>query len=74
MCMISVVHQGAQQIPIDQWNRPAYNELQEILRLVRHLDETLGQPDCEDPQKAAWQREVEQRLTEIENRLPDPVE
>jgi hypothetical protein len=68
MCITSLVMQyGRDQIPFTQWTRPVFNEYQEILRRLEDLDEKLAQPDCEDPAKAAWMREVEERLTAIEN-------
>ncbi len=42
------------------------DEFKEILRRLEALDEKLGQPDCEDPAKAAWMRGVEDRLAMLE--------
>jgi hypothetical protein len=48
------------------WTQPAMNEYKEILARLAKLDEMLQQRDCEDPAKAAWMREVEARLAELE--------
>lgn len=44
-----------------------FNEFKEIIRRLDDLDEKLGQPDCHDPAKAAWMREVEARLEKLES-------
>jgi len=48
------------------WTPAVYNEFQEILKRLEELDKKLGQPHCEDPAKAAWMREVEERLAKLE--------
>lgn len=67
MCATSaVLDYGRQNIEFHQWTRPAFDEFKEILRRLEALDEKLDQPDCEDPGKAAWMHEVEERLAELE--------
>ena len=66
MCMVSVMSVAGSAISVDTWTRPAFNEYQEILRRIADLDAKLGQPDCVDPAKEAWMREVEQRLSALE--------
>lgn len=67
MCSVSVVHDYMRtHVPQTQWTRDTFNEYQEIIRRLDVLDQKLHQPDCEDPAKAAWMREVEARLTELE--------
>jgi hypothetical protein len=67
MCMVSVVSVAGSSIPVDTWTRPAFSEYQEILKRIADLDAKLGQPDCVDPAKEAWMREVEKRLAQLEN-------
>jgi hypothetical protein len=67
MCWVSYVHDYSRtNIPIESWTVPAFNEYKEIIRRLEKLDEKMGQPDCEDPGKAAWMREVEERLASLE--------
>lgn len=67
MCSVSVIQDYmSQRTTPAQWTRPMFNEYKEILRRLDKLDEKLGQPDCEDPAKAAWMREVETRLDKLE--------
>jgi hypothetical protein len=66
MCMVSVMSVAGSAIPDFQWTRPAFNEFQEILKRIQDLDAKLGQPDCVDPAKEAWMREVEKRLAALE--------
>lgn len=67
MCSVSAIFDyGRTQVPIQDWTRPAFNEFQEIIRRLEHLDELLAQPDCEDARKAQWMNEVEARLDALE--------
>lgn len=67
MCSVSVIHDYMRtNVPIDQWTRPVFNEYQEIIRRLDKLDGKLKQPECEDPEKAAWMRAVEERLASLE--------
>jgi len=64
--MVSAVLDYGKTIPMQQWTYPAWNQFTEILRRIEELDAKLDQPDCEDPAKAAWMREVEERLRRLE--------
>lgn len=67
MCAVSATMDYMRQhIPIAQWDRPMFNEYQEILNRLAALDAKLGQPDCEDPAKAEWMQQVEERLARLE--------
>lgn len=67
MCSVSaMIDYGRENVPLDQWTRPTWTEYKEILKRLDALDKKLDQPDCEDPAKAAWMREVERRLAELE--------
>lgn len=68
MCSVSVISEWGQTIPMQQWTRPAFDQFKEVLDRLDILDAKLSQPDCEDPAKAAWMREVEARLEKIEKR------
>lgn len=68
MCSVSVIQDYMnQRTTPTQWTRPMFNEFKEIIRRLDDLDEKLGQPDCHDPAKAAWMREVEARLEKLES-------
>lgn len=67
MCAVSMVHDYMRtNVPYEAWTRPMFNEYQEIIRRLEKLDEKLEQPDCPDPEKAAWMKEVEERLVKLE--------
>lgn len=67
MCAVSVIQDYARTVIDPQlWTRPVFNEYHEIIRRLGELDAKLGQPDCEDPAKAAWMRDIEERLSKIE--------
>ena len=48
---------------------PTQKEWAEFLELVekaKKFDELANQPDCEDPEKAAWMERIEERLAALE--------
>lgn len=70
MCAVSATMDYMRQyVPIQDWTRPAFDEYKEILRRLEALDTKLGQPDCEDPAKAEWMKQVEERLSALEGRV-----
>ena len=67
MCSVSVMQEYMRtNVPLQQWTPDTFGEYKEILRRLNDLDAKLNQPDCEDPAKAAWMREVEERLDSLE--------
>lgn len=67
MCMVSVVFDYGKTIPQTSWTPDTWTQFQEILKRIEELDTKLDQPDCHDPSKAAWMREVEDRLKKLED-------
>jgi hypothetical protein len=68
MCMVSVVMDYGRNIPQQQWTTPLWNDFSEVIRRLDALDKKLGEPECHDPAKAAWMREVEARLAKLETK------
>ena len=66
MCMVSAVYDYGRTIEPAVWTRPAFSEFQEIIRRIEKLDSKLDQPDCHDPEKATWMRDIEARLAKLE--------
>ena len=66
MCVFSGVVRGFQTVPEPLWTVPAWSEAKEILERVRRIDEALGQPDCEEAEKDAWMKRIEERLAKLE--------
>lgn len=68
MCVVSVVQDYFKNQPPSIWNQSTFDEYKEIIRRLGELDKKLDQKDCEDPAKAAWMKEVEERLKTLESR------
>lgn len=69
MCSVSVMQDYFREgTSPNQWTRPMVNDYKRVIELLEKLDRQTGQPDCEDPAKAAWMREVEARLGALEAR------
>lgn len=67
MCMTSAITEYAhQRIPQFQWTLPVYNEFKVIIEMIEALDRKLGQPDCVDPAKAEYLKQIEERLSKLE--------
>ena len=73
MCVVSMIHDhyrhttpkdfDIQQWPTGPvWDMPRWSEYQELLRKAREYDKLTGQPDCEDPKKAEFEKRVEDYL------------
>ena len=52
---------------LQPWTRDTFDEFQEIIKMLKKLDAKMGQPNCEDPAKIAWMKEVEKRLNTPED-------
>lgn len=55
--------------PINPWSEEKMRKLMELIEKAREMDKLMGEPDCEDPAKTAWMKQVEQRLKKLE-KLP----
>lgn len=67
MCVVSATHDYMmKRTKYEDWTRPAFNEYAEIIRRLGELDKKLGQPDCVDPAKDAWMRDIDERLRKLE--------
>ena len=54
-----------------QWTPSIWIDFTEILRKLDELDKKLGQPECHDPAKAAWMKEIEAKLAALEDKVFD---
>lgn len=67
MCSVSVVYDYFRQhTNPEQWDHYSFDLLKQVIDKLNILDDKLDQHDCEDPAKAAWMREVEERLAKLE--------
>lgn len=62
MCIVSMVMDGARTVPIEQWDQPKLDQLFITVESARKLDALTGQPDCEDPKKAAFLKRITTRV------------
>lgn len=72
MCVVSMVYDYGRRLPADEWTRPALDEWKRLIEQAGRADRIMKQPDCEDPAKAAWMREIEDRLRKLEATQPAP--
>jgi len=75
MCSVSaMMDYGRMRVSPIEWTRDSFTDFQEILKRLDALDKKLSQPECHDPSKAIWMREVEERLSKLENVNKEPVD
>ena len=68
MCAVSVIlGYMDQQVSLESWTRPVYDDFRQIIQQLEELDRKLNQPDCTDPQKKKILKRIEEQL----DRLPD---
>ena len=48
--------------PYWQWTEEAWYEFQRLKEIARKLDKEQNLPDCEDPEKAKFEKQVEEYL------------
>lgn len=72
MCVVSNVYDFAKWIPQESWNNDLYVQFLDLLRKVEEIDRKLNQPDCENPAKAAFLKDVEARLKRLEEKAGVP--
>lgn len=68
MCFYSGTAAYGMKIKPEMWTRPVWDDFKAVLVRLEHLDVALDQPDCPDPQKAAWMQTIEERLVRLESR------
>lgn len=59
MCTVSAVTGALQNYkPVQDWTYQSWLGIQKILALCEKLDKQQGEPDCIDPEKDAWIKEM----------------
>jgi hypothetical protein len=66
MCAVSVVLDYGRTHPLRDWNQQSFGRFKVLVKEAEKFDADTNQPDCEDPEKAKWMREVEERLARLE--------
>lgn len=69
MCSVSAVFDYGRRIPTEKWTGDSLEAFKRIIKQAEQFDEIADQPDCEDPEKSKWLKEVEDRLTRIEKKM-----
>lgn len=71
MCVVSMIHDHFRdRYPLpdylrdldDGWIKIRWEEYQELLRKAREYDARTNQPNCEDPKKAEFEKQVKATL------------
>lgn len=62
MCVMSMIFDYHQKLPLDYWNLERYTLFKDLLEEVKQYDEKTGQKDCVDPEKAELLERIEERL------------
>lgn len=68
--MKSVILDYGKGILPDAWSSSSFRDYKDLLEKVEILDKELGEPDCEDPDKTPWMKEIEERLAQVERLVP----
>lgn len=69
MCVVSNIYDLGQQVPQEYWTSERLNDFRQVVKMAEKVDQEEGNPDCEDPSKAAWFAEVEARLSKLEKHV-----
>lgn len=69
MCTVSMILDYGQRTPVDQYDLRHFKDLMDLLERGKEYDKKRGEPDCEDPLKAEFLKQIIERLERIEKRL-----
>jgi hypothetical protein len=51
-----------------KWDAKKLDKLKKLIEAAKEMDAEMGEPDCEDPKKTKWMREIEERLGKLETK------
>ena len=64
MCAVSMMHDYFRQnVTPEAWDPYKFRRYKDLIKLMEELDKLFNQPDCADPEKAEWLKDLEDRLT-----------
>lgn len=69
MCVVSnIFDYGRYRVPYNTWTQTpgAWDAYKKLIEAGKQFDEVAKEPDCEDPGKAEWMAEIEERLRKLE--------
>jgi len=66
MCIISRLYDWGNELSPDNWDPSSLKDFKDLIEKAKELDTKLGQPDCEDPSKADWMKQMEERFKEAD--------
>lgn len=69
MCVVSMIHDWASKLPTQTWDPNLLDLYHDLLRRVNEIDAKLGLPNCESPEKAAFLKEIEERVKKLEEKV-----
>lgn len=66
MCVVSMIHDYHRERWPDpiEWDPTKWLGYQELLEKARKYDELMKQPDCPDPEKEKWAKELEEHMVQ----------
>jgi len=67
MCVYSMVSDYGRNMNPGNWNPNSFDAFKQLLDEARKFDEAAGEPDCEDPSKAEFLKELEERFADMES-------
>ena len=64
MCVVSMIteHYWRQYPNPVYYPRDKYRDMEELIRKAREYDRIMNQPDCPDPVKADWYKQVIEKM------------
>lgn len=68
MCTVSMLYDyGRNRFPNDYWTPVTWPYFTELVKQAEDFDKKTDQPDCVDPAKEEWAKQVEERLRRLES-------
>jgi hypothetical protein len=73
MCVVSAVHDYGRQHSDDWWTVGRWHEFQDLVKQAEKFDKATGQPHCEDPEKTAFMKRIEEKLDVLTKKVEDAL-
>lgn len=52
----------------NDWTAEQIRKFLDLIKQAREFDKAIGDVDCEDPNKTAWMKDIEERLKKLESK------
>jgi hypothetical protein len=68
MCVVSMIYDYGRNIPPYKWEKNWIDDYKKLIERAKEWDVKTGQPDCDDKDKLAWLKKIEDYLNSLKDK------